>query len=84
MKRTKRKLPHLCSGASDEEIVRCTKSHDAFDRLEAGVSEVIEDYSELVSITKPFQSTARIFTEINAHALFYPQDVQIADIREQA
>ena len=39
MKKTKRKVPRLSRSATDEEIVRWTKSHDVFDRLEAGVSE---------------------------------------------
>lgn len=47
MKKTKRKAPVLTSKATDEEIIRWTKSHDVFDRLEAGVSEVVEDHSDL-------------------------------------
>ena len=47
MKKTKRKVPRLSRNATDEEIVRWTKSHDVFDRLEAGVSEIIEDHSDL-------------------------------------
>ena len=47
MKKTKRKAPGPTSGASDEELIRWTKSHDVFDRLEAGVSEVVEDHSDL-------------------------------------
>ena len=39
MKKTKRKVPRLSRSATDEEIVRWTKAHDVFDRLEAGVSE---------------------------------------------
>ena len=47
MKKTKRKVPRLSRNTTDEEIVRWTKSHDVFDRLNAGVSEVIEDHSDL-------------------------------------
>jgi hypothetical protein len=47
MKKTKRQVPRLSRNATDEEIVRWTKSHDVFDRLEAGVSEIIEDHSDL-------------------------------------
>jgi hypothetical protein len=47
MKKPKRKVPRLSRNATDEEIVRWTKSHDVFDRLEAGVSEIIEDHSDL-------------------------------------
>jgi hypothetical protein len=47
MKKTKQRIPRLRSRATDEEIVRWTKAHDVFDRLEAGVSEVVEDHSDL-------------------------------------
>ena len=47
MKKTKRKIPRLRRGATDEEIIRWTKSNDVFDRIEAGVSELIEDHSDL-------------------------------------
>jgi hypothetical protein len=47
MKKTKRKIAPLHSAASDEEIVRWTEKHDVFDRLDAGVSEVVEDHGDL-------------------------------------
>jgi hypothetical protein len=50
MKKPKGKIQRLRSGASDEEIVRWTKTHDVFDRLEAGVSEVIEDRRDLEQV----------------------------------
>ena len=40
-------IPPLRKGASDEEIIRWTTTHDVFDRLEAGVSEIVTDRSEL-------------------------------------
>ena len=40
-------IPSLQRGASDEEIIRWTKAHNVFDRLEAGVSEIVEDHSDL-------------------------------------
>ena len=46
MKKTKRKVPSLTKGATDEQVIRWTKSHDVFDRLEAGVSEIVEDHSD--------------------------------------
>jgi hypothetical protein len=52
MKKTKRKVPRLGRNATDEEIVRWTKSHDVFDRLEAGVSEIIEDHSDLNQVLR--------------------------------
>ena len=42
-----RKVPRLSRNATDEDIVRWTKSHDVFDRLETGVSEIIENHSDL-------------------------------------
>ena len=47
MKGKKRTIPPLRKGASDEEIIRWTGSHDVFERLEAQVSEVVEDRSDL-------------------------------------
>ena len=52
MKKRKRKVPRLSRNATDEEIVRWTKSHDVFDRLEAGVSEIIEDHSDLDQVLR--------------------------------
>jgi hypothetical protein len=48
MTNKKRKtIPRLRKGASDRKIVRWLKTHDVFDRLDAGVSEVVEDHSDL-------------------------------------
>jgi hypothetical protein len=47
MKKTRRKIFRLAKDATDDEIIRWTKSHDVFDRLEAGVSEIIEDHTDL-------------------------------------
>ena len=52
MKKPKQKVFRLSRNATDEEIVRWTKSHDVFDRLEAGVSEVIEDHSDLDQVLR--------------------------------
>ncbi len=48
MKYKKRHVPALHKGASEKKIVRWTKKHDVFDRLKAGVSEVIDHHSDLV------------------------------------
>jgi hypothetical protein len=47
MKKPKRKGSRLTSKSSDQEIIRWTESQDVFDRLEQGVSEVVEDHSDL-------------------------------------
>jgi hypothetical protein len=47
MKKLKRKQTRLTGKSTDEEIIHWTKSHDVFDRLEKGVSEVVEDHSDL-------------------------------------
>ena len=52
MKKKKRKISRLRSGAKDDEIIRWTKTHDVFDRLEAGVSEVIQDHSDLDQVLR--------------------------------
>ena len=40
-------IPPLRKDASDEEIIRWTTTYDVFDRLEAGVAEIVEDHSDL-------------------------------------
>ena len=47
MRKIKRKIRPLRRGASDNEIIRWTKDQDIFDRLEAGISEIVEDHSDL-------------------------------------
>jgi hypothetical protein len=47
MKKPKKKITRLTKEASDDEIIRWTKSNDVFDRLEAGVSEIIDDHADL-------------------------------------
>ena len=45
-------MPGCAAGQLSEEIIRWTKSHDIFDRLEEGVSEVIEDHSDLDQVLR--------------------------------
>lgn len=52
MKKTKRKTARLTGRSTDEEIIRWTKSHDVSDRLETGVSEVVEDHSDLDEVLR--------------------------------
>ena len=52
MKKTIRKAPVPSSKSTDEEIIRWTKSHDVFDRLETGVSEVVEDHNDLDEVLR--------------------------------
>ena len=47
MKKTKRKPIRLTGQSTDDEIIRWTKSHDVFDRSDKGVSEVVDDHSDL-------------------------------------
>jgi hypothetical protein len=47
MNKPKRKGSRLTNKSSDQEIIRWTESRDIFDRLEKGVSEVVEDHSDL-------------------------------------
>lgn len=47
MKKTQKKLRLLPKGATEKEMIHWTTSQDPFDRLEAGISEVIEDHSDL-------------------------------------
>ena len=41
------RTPRLRKGARDEDITRWVKAHDVVDRLEAGVSEIVEDHGDL-------------------------------------
>ena len=52
MKVTKPKASRLTGKSTDEEIIRWTKSHDVFDRLAAGVSEVVEDHGDLDEVLR--------------------------------
>jgi hypothetical protein len=52
LKKTKRRTPRLRSGPSDGQLIRWTKSHDVFDRLETGVSEVVEDHGDLDKVLR--------------------------------
>ena len=47
MKTKRRAIPPLPKGAGDKEIIRWVKTHDVFDRLDAGVSELVGDHSDL-------------------------------------
>ena len=50
MKSKKKAIPPLRKGASEREISLWTAKHDVFDRLETGVSELIEDQSDLEQV----------------------------------
>ena len=52
MKKSKRKGSRLTRKSTDEEIIRWTQSHDVFDRLEKGVSELVEDHSDLDEVLR--------------------------------
>ncbi len=52
MKKKKGKISGLRGGSTDEEIIRWSKTHDVFDRLESGVSQVIEDHSDLDQVLR--------------------------------
>jgi hypothetical protein len=49
MKTAKRRktIPPLPTDATNEQIIRWATKYDAFDRLDAGVSEIVEDHSDL-------------------------------------
>ena len=52
MKKPKRRGARLANKSSDQEIIRRTQSRDVFDRLEKGVSEVVEDHSDLDEVLR--------------------------------
>jgi len=47
MKDKRRVASPLRKGTSDQEIIRWTRIHDVFDRLDAGVSDLVDDHSDL-------------------------------------
>ena len=52
MKKTKNRISPLRSGATDEEVLRWTTARDVVDRLEAGVSEVVRDHSDMEQVLR--------------------------------
>jgi hypothetical protein len=52
MKKPKRKAARLSGKSTDQDIIRWTEARDVFDRLEKGVSEVIEDHSDLDEVLR--------------------------------
>ena len=46
-KRRRPEIPALAKRASDAAVARWTRTHDVFDRIEAGVSQVVEDHRDL-------------------------------------
>lgn len=52
MNKPKRKGSRLTNKSSDQEIIRWTESRDIFDRLEKGVSEVVDDHSDLDEVLR--------------------------------
>ena len=52
MKRAKHAISPLRHGATDEEVLRWTTTQDVVDRLEAGVSEVVPDHSDLEQVLR--------------------------------
>ena len=52
MKKTKNRISPLRSGATDEEVLRWTTARDVVDRLDAGVSEVVTDHSDMEQVLR--------------------------------
>jgi hypothetical protein len=50
MKKLREKISRLAKDATDDEIIRWRKSNDLFDRLEAGVSDIIEDHADVDAV----------------------------------
>jgi hypothetical protein len=50
MKKPRRSTSRLTKRATDDEIIRWVKANDVFDRLEAGVSDTVEDHADLDAV----------------------------------
>ena len=48
-------IPSLSAAASEEEIIQWVQAHDVEERLDAGVSEVVEDHRDLERIVEDAQ-----------------------------
>src|SRR5438874_123744 len=46
-KKRKRNIPRLPADASNEQIIQWAQKYEAFDRLDSGISEFVEDHSDL-------------------------------------
>ena len=47
MKKIQKKLRSLPKGATEEQIIRWTTTQDPLDRVKAGMTQIIEDHSDL-------------------------------------
>jgi len=47
MKKKVKKIPPLPPQATDQEIIKWATKYSAFDRVEAGLSEIVADHSDL-------------------------------------
>ena len=52
-------IPPLSPDASDDEIIRWTETYDIGARLDAGVSEIVEDHSDLDQLLEEFLSSKK-------------------------
>ena len=52
MRKARKAALRLRKGAGDKEIIRWAKTHDVFDRLDAGVSELVDDHGDLDRYSK--------------------------------
>ena len=50
LKKLRKKISRLRKDATDDEIIRWTKSNDLFDHLEAGLSEIIVEHADLDAV----------------------------------
>ena len=57
MKRRKKTqaIPSLSATATEEEIIQWVQMHDLSERLDAGVSEVVEDHEDLERVVEDAQ-----------------------------
>ena len=77
MRKPKRKASRLTTKSTDEEIVRWTKSHDVFDRLETGISEVVKDHSDLDEILRQIGDSTKLQRYVTPPASL-PQKMNLA------
>ena len=66
-KKNARGIPPLSENAKEEDIIEWTTTHDVFERLDAGIAEVVDerqDLDELLEVALRQQNTAQLSMRI--------------------
>ncbi len=62
-KKNERGIPPLSRNAKEEDIIEWTTTHDVFERLDAGIAEIVDerqDLDEMLEVALRQQNTAQL------------------------